>query len=416
MIHDVAQVDADGGKKQLKEEVRQCIRLLIERFWVTREDDEELYYLIKDNEVEIKAFFRDTFRYRLIITHELAKLEKVPVNMYNWMGNKEIKGQTIFRRQRDFVFFFCLLAFLEGKGKDDQFSLQNICEAIQAYYPQVNDDATLHEHVTIIWKEGSGYQNRLSLIRVLKYAIKMHLIVVVDQYIEDFAGDSSHDVLFERTPYVTYFLRRFKDIFSWENVDDFTQFLEQENSEYVEAKHRFYRRLFLEPIVYHHEITEEEQDYVKRFYYAIENNVQKHTGYEYERYKHNSVLTKTLYVQGEVVHPAENMLTNLILRFAGYLLAHSAHDSFSFTKAFDLSHHEMQQILSKLKETDGRYWSKSFKQMTSEQLRVVVTNFLFNWNFAEEKDDKTITIKEGLFRIVGHYDADVSLDSKGDKQ
>src|SRR5699024_4403949 len=91
-------------KKLIKEDVQRCIRLLIERFWLTREDNEAEYYLIKDNEAEIKAFFRDTFRYRLIITHELVKLEKVPVETYNWMGNKNVKGQTIFKRQRDFVF------------------------------------------------------------------------------------------------------------------------------------------------------------------------------------------------------------------------------------------------------------------------------------------------------------------------
>lgn len=398
---DIESNEEEVSGKQIKEEVRRCIRLLIERFWITREDDEALYYLIKDNEAEIKPFFRDTFRYRLIITHELVKLEKIPVKTYNWMGNKDIKNQTIFRRQRDYVFLFCLLAFLEGKGKDDQFSLQNICEAIQAYYPQSDDD--MGEHVTIIWKEGSGYQNRLSLIRVLKYAIKMKLIVDVDQYLEDFAADATHDVLFERTPYVSYFIRDFKDLFSWNSFTDFTAFLENENSEYVDGKHRFYRRLFLEPIVYHHEITPEEQDYVKRFYHAIENNIHRYTGYEYERYKHNSVLTKTLMVQGEVLHPAENMLTNLILRLAGYLLEGPTDYEFSFTKEMDISNNEMHQILTKLKESDGRYWSKSFKQMTSEQLRVAVTNYLVNWNFAEVKDDRTLTIKEGMFRIVGDY-------------
>lgn len=389
----------EGNKKQIKEEVQRCIRLLIERFWVTKDDNEELYYLIKDNEAEIKAFFRETFRYRLIITHELVKLEKVPVKTYNWMGHKTVKNQTTFKKQRDFVFLFCILAFIEGKGRDDQFSLQNICEAIQAYYPQ----SETKEHVTIIWKEGSGYYNRLSLVRVLKYAMKMKLIVEVDQYLEDFAADASHDVLFERTPYVSYFIRNFKDLFAWNNYDDFTEFLANENDEYISGKHRFYRRLFLEPIVYHHEITEDEQDYVKRFYHKIESNVQKFTGYEYERYRHNSVLRKTMMTSGEVLHPAENMLSNLILRFAGYILENQADYEFSFTNGIDISNNEIQQILAKLKESDSRFWSKSFKQMSSEQLRNTITNYLLNWNFADVKDDKTLTLKEGLFRIVGNY-------------
>ncbi|MCJ7843348.1 TIGR02678 family protein [Lederbergia sp. NSJ-179] len=393
------QIEYEASKKPIKEEVQRCIRLLIERFWITREDDEELYYLIKDNEAEIKAFFRDTFRYRLIITHELVKLEKIPVKMYNWMGNKTVKSQTTFKRQRDFVFLFCILAFIEGKGRDDQFSLQNICEAIQAYYPQSDSK----EHVTIIWKEGSGYENRLSLIRVLKYMLKMKLIVDVDQYLEDFAADAEHDVLFERTPYVSYFIRNFKDLFAWNHYDDFHAFLDNENTEYIDGKHRFYRRLFLEPIVYHHEITEDEQDYVKRYYHKIESNIEKYTGYEYERYKHNSILRKTIVSTGEVLHPAENMRSNLILRFAGYILENQVDYEFSFTNQIDISNNEIQQILTNLKENDSRFWSKSFKQMSSEQLRNVVTEYLVNWNFAEIKDDKTVTLKEGLFRIVGNY-------------
>ncbi|UJL46720.1 TIGR02678 family protein [Virgibacillus sp. NKC19-16] len=401
----------EGNKKQISEEVQRCIRLLIERFWITRDDNEELYYLIKDNEAEIKAFFRDTFRYRLIITHDLVKLEKVPVKTYNWMGNKEVKSQTTFKKQRDFVFLFCILAFIEGKGRDDQFSLQNICEAIQAYYPQADD----REHVTITWKEGSGYQNRLSLIRVLKYALKMKLIVEVDQHLEDFAADDEHDVLFERTPYVTYFIRNFKDLFAWKTYNDFKAHLDNENDEYIDGKHRFYRRLFLEPIVYHHEITEDEQDYVKRFYHKIESNVHKYTGYEYERYKHNSVLTKTTMASGEVVHPAENMLSNLILRFAGCILENQTDYEFSFTNEVDMSNNEIQQILTKLKMSDSRFWSKSFKQMTSENLRNVVTNYLVNWNFADVKDDKTLTLKEGLFRIVGNYSNEHTKDKEGNQ-
>jgi uncharacterized protein (TIGR02678 family) len=393
-------------KNQIKPEVQQAIRLLLERFWITREDNEELFYLIKDHETDIKTFFRDTFRYRLISTHEVIKLEKIPVKTYNWMGRKDVKGQITFKRQRDFVFLFCLLAFLEGKGRDDQFSLQNICEAIQAYYPQTNE----HEHVAIIWKEGAGYKNRLSLIRVLKYAIHMKLIVDVDQYIDDFANDSTHDVLFERTPYVTYFLRQVSDVFAWGGFEDFQAFLQNENEEYIDPKHRYYRRLFLEPIVYHHEIPEDEQDYVKRFYYAIENNISRYTGYEYERYRHNSALIKTNVSSGEVLHPADNMLSSLILRFAGYILAEKKEDAFSFRKELDISNQELQQILATLKEKDGKFWSKSFKQLSSEQLRIKVTNYLMDWNFAEVKDDKTLTLKEGLFRITGSYLHDKPTD------
>lgn len=232
----------------------------------------------------------------------------------------------------------------------------------------------------------------------------MKLIVDVDQYLDDFAVDATHDVLFERTPYVSYFTRKVKDLFTWGDYKDFMADLANENDDaHINGKHRFYRRLFMEPIVYHHEITEEEQDYVRRFYHKIEENIHKYTGYIYERYQHNSALIKTMVTKSEVLHPADNMRTNLILRFAGYILGNQADYAFSFTNEIDISNNEIQQILAHLKDKEGRFWSKGYKEMSSEQLRNVVVEYLVNWNFAEVKDDKTLTLKEGLFRIVGDY-------------
>jgi uncharacterized protein (TIGR02678 family) len=242
--------------------------------------------------------------------------------------------------------------------------------------------------------------------------LKMELLVIVDQDLEDFAGDAAHDVLFERTPYVSYFTRNFKDVFSWGNYDDFMLSLDQTNDEYIAGKHRFYRRLFLEPIVYHDEITEDEQDYVKRFYPAIENNILKYTGYEFERYKQSYILVKTQVVTGEVLHPAENMLSNLILRFGGFLLENQKQDTFSFSNTLEISNNEMKHMLASIKESDAHLWSKSFKEMSSEQLRIQVTDYLINWNFADRIDDKTVLIKEGLFRIVGTYDAEAKKEEQ----
>lgn len=386
-------------QKAIKEEVQQGIRVLIEKFWITREGNEELFYLIKDNEPDIKNFFRETLRYHLISTHDLIKLEKVPVTTYPWMGNKEIKTQKIFQHKRDFVFLFCLLAFLEGKGKEDQFSLQDICEALQGYYPQTDEQ----EPTIIIWKEGAGYKNRLSLIRVLKYASHMELIRIIDQDVEDFSGDANHDVLFERTLYLSHFIRSIKESESIHNFNDFTNSLKRENEEHVDAKHRYYRRLFFEPIVYNHELSAEELAYVKNQYHHIENNVNRYTDYEYERYQNNTMLVKKEEVTGEVLHPSSSMLSTLVLQLATYVLEHPQKFTFNATSQIEVSINDLEQILSKLKETNGKKWTKTFRTAETRSLRKQLTDYLLDWKFATELPNGSFSLREGLFRVTGDY-------------
>lgn len=382
-------------EKMVKEEVKQCIEQLLQRFWVIKDQDEELYYKITDHEAEIKKFFRETFHFRLIMTYEMIKLEKIPAKTYPWMGEKTVKGNPVFKTQRDFVFFFCFLAFLEGKTKDQQFTLQNICESLQAYYPSDQP---------IIWKEGIGYQNRLSLVRILKYAVQSKLIWVVDQQIEDFAGDAAHDVLLQRTAFASYFLRQFQtDVTEWKSLNDFELYLDKENIELTERKHRYYRRLFLEPIVYHHEIPEDEADYLKHFYGAVENNVNRYTDYRFERYKHNSLLVRQAYSLGDVCHPSESMDAKLALMAGHYMLNKPGEFPLQFYNEIELTVDKIDYMLDDLREMYRKYWTQKLRKSSLTEIRTRFLTYLLAWNFAAPIDERTYLIKEGLFRVVGDY-------------
>lgn len=384
------------GKKQVKEDVKECIEQLLQRFWIIKDEDEALFYKIKDHEPEIKKFFRDTFHYRLVMTYEMIKLEKIPAQAFPWMGDKTMKGNPVFKTQRDFAFFFCFLAFLEGKSKEQQFTLQNICESLQAFYPTA---------APIIWKEGGGYQNRLSLVRILKYAVKFNLIWVVDQQIEDFAGDAAHDVLFQRTPFVSYFLRNFQeDVSEWRSLADFERYLREENEELAERKHRYYRRLFMQPVVYHHEIPEDEADYLKNFYTAIENNIEKHTDFRFERYRNNSMLVRQAYSMGDICHPSDSMDAKLAMLASQYLLEHSDRYPRQFYNEVELTVDRIDRMIDELRSKYRKYWTQKMRRSSVSEVRNHLLSYLLRWNFAAQMDERTYVFKEGLFRIVGHYD------------
>ncbi|WHX89019.1 TIGR02678 family protein [Peribacillus simplex] len=379
-------------KFQVKPFIKDCIFELLERFWVLKETDESLFYQIKDHEVEIKKYFRETFHYRLISNHELVKLEKIPVVAHSWMGEKTNKSVSVFKSSMDYAFFFWLLAFLEGKNVDQQFTLQNICEYFQ-----------VQEHGQLVWKDGVGYQNRLSLVRVMKYAVKMTLLKVEDQEIDDFSGDDSHDVLLQRTPYSSYFMRMFsEDISSCNSLSDFMAYLDKENQRNVDRKHRYYRRLFLEPIVYHKEMAEEDQEYVKNYYSGVENHLYRYTDFTYERYNGTSLLLKEEAAANEKIYPTDNMVIKISMLFGNYLYQRPFAYPFNEDNKLELSMVDVDNIFSELKKEHRQYWTKKLRQAKVEDLRIEVINEMKKWMFVEERED-TFIIKEGLFRIVGEY-------------
>lgn len=381
-------------KNQVKKVVKECIEELIDRFWVLKETDEKLFFQIKDNENELKKFFRDTFRYRLISTHEIIKLEKIPVTPMAVWGEKSLKGTKIFQKPKDFAFFFRVLAFLESKSQDQQFSLKEICEAISSF-----------SETKIEWKEGVGYQNRLSLIRVLKYCVKMRLIIVQDKELEDFSGNDNHDVLFDRTPYSSYFLRVFtqEDVQSWDNLMNFLTHLKKENEEFADRKHRYYRKLFLMPMIYHKEMSEEDNDYIKNYYTGVENTIYRYTNYTYERYSRTSLLVRNKYGITDKVFPSDSMNSKLVMLFGNYIFSRPLVFPINERGEVEILKDEMPSIVSDLRNEYKQNWTKKMKQAKVDIVQEELVSELKTWEFLEEKPNGFYVVKEGLFRIMGDY-------------
>lgn len=381
-------------RNQVSPIVQKCITELLERFWVLKEYDEKLFFQIKDNEAELKRYFRETFMYRLFSTHELVKLEKIPVVPRDWMGEKVNNGTQVFKSSRDYYFFFLILAFLEGKKDEVQFSLQNICEYLQ-----------FHEEGELSWKDGAGYQNRLSLVRVMKYVVKMNLIRVIDEDLDDFSSNDAHDVLMQRTSYVSYFTRFFgQDVNEWQSLDDFLTYLAFENSEeMIERKHRYYRRLFLEPVVYNGDLNDREMEYVKNYNSTVENHLYKYYEYAYERYQYSSMLVKPERGAFEQLYPSDSMVTKLVMLFATYVYDHRMIYEMNDRSEIEIFDSEFKQIISDLKEQYRNNWTKAMKQSSVDHIQAEIVIEMKKWNFIEERSDGMWLLKDGLFRFMGDY-------------
>lgn len=76
-----------------------ALEILLERRWILKSREKELYYQIKDELGTVKKFLMEKLGYQVIVNPYLVKVEKMPATPENWMGIQE------FTRKIEYVFF-----------------------------------------------------------------------------------------------------------------------------------------------------------------------------------------------------------------------------------------------------------------------------------------------------------------------
>lgn len=115
-----------GTNPDLAQERKQAAaQALLNRPWILKDADPDLYFAVKDHYEELRDWFMDQTGFPLILTRNMAKLEKTPAVAHPWMGFEE------FREVRDYVFFTYALWYLEGKTELDQFLLSDLVEEVR---------------------------------------------------------------------------------------------------------------------------------------------------------------------------------------------------------------------------------------------------------------------------------------------
>lgn len=225
----------DDKSRGFDETAKEGAQYLLERFWILREKEPEIYQQIRRRENALKNFFLEKMGLTLIVHRQFVKLEKFPVEPEPWMGIEN------FTTIRDYVLFACLMAFLEGKNVDEQFLLSDLCEEIKSIYPPFEELDWTH------------YEHRKSLVRALQTASDQDLVKTVDGDIGGFSFSESNEVLYEVPLVARYFLRSFpKELTGFNTIDDFLNIDDLTSGEQLGLKrrHRIYRKLFLSPVMY----------------------------------------------------------------------------------------------------------------------------------------------------------------------
>ena len=86
-------------------DIKKEIEALLYNFWITKDDNQELYYKIKANQNKIKDFVIKNLGSNLIIHDRFIKLEKVPTIP------KKNTGIESFTSTLDYVILMIILIF-----------------------------------------------------------------------------------------------------------------------------------------------------------------------------------------------------------------------------------------------------------------------------------------------------------------
>lgn len=100
------------------------LEILLNRRWVLKSEDRELYYKIRDSISEIRKFATEKMGCQVIENSLLVKMEKIPALPESCMGIQA------FTSREEYAYLCILLMFLEDRDAQGQFILSQLTEYI----------------------------------------------------------------------------------------------------------------------------------------------------------------------------------------------------------------------------------------------------------------------------------------------
>ncbi|WIM40342.1 TIGR02678 family protein [Paenibacillus sp. PK4536] len=379
------------SKEEQEERKLICMNALLNRTWITKELDPQLYYWIKEKQPSLKEWFMDFTGYSLFVNAKLAKLEKIPAVAYSWMGFQE------FREPLDYVLFTYSLWFLENKLEQEQFLLTTLVKEIREYMTEQN--------MIVDWK---NYYHRLSMGRALKKLKGMNIVQAVDGQELHWTQNNESNVLYECTPYSRYILRNFpKPLTQYTSMDQLSENLDYGNEsegQKQRKKHYLYRRYLLEPIV-----QDEAWNDDSLYFHGQRNNVlsqiKKMFGWEGSRYREGTVFFEPELTSEAEIFPTLSAISDLTLLVCGVLrdeaLATNSNLTIERDGIVNVTLGEIERILTQLQNDYKKYWTNEYNKKKPAELAVEVLNHLIEWGFGEWKENGLFA----LYAIGGRWAA-----------
>jgi len=384
----------EANREHAQERKQACVQALLNRPWILKDEDQELYFAVKDHYEELRDWFMDVAGFPLIVTRSLAKLERTPVVPFPWMGFPE------FREVRDYVFFTYALWYLEGKTEMDQFLLSDLVEEVREQMAAGGLEAD--------WRH---YHHRLSMARALKKLASLGVLVLVDGDENDWTQDESKNVLYECSPHSRYVLRRFpQDLTSYRTMEELTDpisYADTPDGVNARRRHRVFRRFLLEPAVPDRHWDADLLPYVLMQRRYIMDHMQRMLGMEGRRYREGLLFFHPELTGEAELFPTLSGVSDLVLLLAGELRRQlNREDGARYAEpdgSVRLERSELEGILLRLQDRHGAYWSKEFRESSSAELAELTIEHMEQWGLGEREGTDGLRVSPIVSRWNAEY-------------
>lgn len=366
-------------------------RALLDRFWIVRSRDSELYYGVKRALPAYRRLINEFLGWNLVVNEAVIKLEKVPPRSMPWMGIEA------FAEKEDYCLLCALLLYLTDREDGEQFLLSALTGSVETYLAEV---------CPVDW---SYRPHRMSMVRVLRHALQTGLIVAYEGNSEGFSNSSDQEVLYENTGLSRHMSVHFgRDISACQSVEDFEALAwTGEDDPRRRRVNRVYRQLSLAPALYWSEGDQEDYDYVKNQRQNIERNLREALGGELMVHKNGAFLVQEDGEKWGRNHPGGAAISDVALLLCAYLrqLVLEGRLEQRDDNRVVLTMREFRHHVSQCRDHWGAGWGKQLRACSDEKLCAELLRYLMDWMLLERQEDELL-FTPAAAKWVGHYPGD----------
>lgn len=369
------------------------LEFLLDKRWVLKSEDKDLYYRIRDSIGEIRRFATEKMGCQVIENSLMVKMEKIPALPEACMGIEE------FTSKEEYAFLCILLMFLEDKDAQEQFILSQLTDYIVANMPGETVDWTL-------------FTSRRRLVRVLRYAVSQGMLVVTDGNDSFFMDEESGEVLYENTGASRYFMRNFpKDIMEYQKPEDFRESIwyEMDEDRGIVRRHRVYNRLLFSLGMYRESGSEEDFEYLKYYGRRLADDLEQNFDCQVHIHRGSAFLLLGENCHMGRVFPANNAISDILLLCCAKIREKIEKKEYKPQKDETVLVDEIafERMLKEVKEQSGSGFTKQYREMPEGEFVREITEQMKRWTLIrEEKREHRIVIYPSAGKQSGKYAQD----------
>ena len=361
-------------------------RTLLDRFWITREEDPELYFAVKRAIPSYRRLISDLLGWNLIVNSSVIKLEKVPPRAQPWMGISQ------FQEPLDYCLLCALLLFLADLDNGAPFLLSTLTQALESFLSEIKP---------VDWTQ---FIHRKALVRVLQYAQETGLIAVYDGSSAGFSSNQDQEVLYENTGLSRHFPVHFgRDILCCRSIADFEAFSWTGNDTDC-RRHRAYQQLTLSPGLYWTDGDSEDYEYVKNQRRLMGSSLDSVLEGKLQVHRNGAFFLLSEGDRCGAVHPGSRAMSDAALLLCGQLREEIRLGTYprQGDDTVVLSHRDFRQEVQRCRERWGNGWGAQMRAMSLDRVVQEMTAYMAGWMLLEDTGED-ILLLPAVGKLVGKY-------------